>query len=202
MVAWQQFRQHKTTLAHRMDWLDEQTLRSNWHYNIIKITAEIILFCARQEIALHGHIESTHSQNPGNFRAILDLVHVARHDDCFRQSYEGAARNAVYTSPDIQNQLAMIMGNMVKEVICSDVRDVVYYSLLVEESKDVGKKEQMSIMLRYVMDGKVYERFISFVHVSIVLMLPSLVNISLLHWMHALYHLMTVSLSVMMVPVL
>ena len=164
MVAWQQFclnQQHKTTLAHRMDRLDEQILRSNQHY--IKTIAVFILLCAHQEIALRGHIESTHSQNC-NFRAILDLV--ARHDDCFCWSYEGAARNAVYTSPDIQNQLAMIMGNMVREVICSDVRDVVYYSLLIDESKDVGKKEQMSIMLRYVMDGNVYECFISFVHVS------------------------------------
>ena len=63
---------------------------------------------------------------------LKDLV--TRHDDCFRWSYEGAARNVVYTSPDIQNQLAMIMGNMVREVICSDVRDVDYYSLLVNES--------------------------------------------------------------------
>ena len=105
IVAWQQFRlnqQHKTTLAHRMDQLGEQTLRSNWHY--IKTIAEIILLYAHQEIALRDHIELTHSQNPGNFRAILDLV--VRHDDCFHQSYEGAARNAVYTSPDIQNQLA------------------------------------------------------------------------------------------------
>ena len=51
-------------------------------------------------------------------------------------------------------------------MICSDFRDVVYYSLLVDESKDVGKKEQMSIMLHYVMNGNVYEHFISFVHVS------------------------------------
>ena len=165
MVAWQQFRlnqQHKTTLAHRMDRLGEQTLRSNRHY--IKTIAEIILLCARQEIALRGHIESAQSQNPGNFKAILDLV--AKHDESFHQSYEGAARNAVYTSPEIQNQLALIMGNMVREIICSDIRDAIYYSLLVDESKDVGKKEQMSIMLRYVKDGNVYERFIGFVHIS------------------------------------
>ena len=65
MVAWQQFRlnqQHKTTLARRMDRLGEQTLRSNRHYN--KTIAEIILLCARQEIALRGHIESAQSQNP------------------------------------------------------------------------------------------------------------------------------------------
>lgn len=165
MLDWQQFRlnqKKKTTLPHRMDRLGEQTLSSNRHY--IRTIAEIILLCARQEIALRGHNESIDSQNPGNFRAIFDLV--ATHDDCFRHSYEGAARNALYTSPDIQNQLATIMGDMVREIICTDVRDVVYYSLLVDESKDVSKKEQMSIMLRYVKDGCVHECFIGFVHAS------------------------------------
>lgn len=163
MVAWQQFqlnRECKTTLPHRMDRLGEQSLMSNRHY--IKTIAEIVLLCAHQEIALHRHDESVDYQNPGNFRAILDLV--ARHDDSFCQSYEGASRNALYTSPEIQNELALIMSN-IREVICTDIRDVVYYSLLVDESKDVSK-EQMSIMLRYVQEGNVYERFIGFVHIS------------------------------------
>ena len=165
MVAWQQFqlnREHRTSLPHRMDRLGEQCLRSNRHY--IKTIAEIVLLCARQEIALRGHNESIDSQNPGNFRAILDLV--ARHDDSFCQSYKGAARKALYTSPEIQNELALIISNMIREVICTDIRDVVYYSLLVDESKDVSKKEQMSIMLRYVQEGNVHERFIGFVHIS------------------------------------
>lgn len=70
-----------------MDKLGEQSLKSNRHY--IKTIAEIVLLCARQEIALRGHDELVDSQNPGNFRAILDLV--ARDDDGFRQCYEGAA---------------------------------------------------------------------------------------------------------------
>ena len=48
------------------------------------------------------------------------------------------------------------MSNMVREVICTQVRDAVYLSLLIDETKDISKKEQMSI----------YERFIAFVHVS------------------------------------
>ena len=94
-----------------MDRLGEQCLRSNIHY--IKTIAEIVLLCARQEIALRGHDESVDSQNPGNFRVILDLV--ARHDDSFRQSYKGAARNALYTSPEIQNELAVNMSNMISK---------------------------------------------------------------------------------------
>ena len=46
-------------------------------------------------------------------QAILDLV--AKHDDNFCQSYIDAARNAVYTSPKIQNQLPVILSN------CSEV---------------------------------------------------------------------------------
>ena len=165
MVVWQQFklnRERKTTLAHRMDSLGEQTLQINRHY--IKTIAEVILLCARQDIALRGHDESDKSENPGNFKAILHLI--ANHDDQFQLSYRNAPRNALYTSPDIQNQLASIMSNMVREVICTQVRDAVYFSLLVDETKDISKKEQMSIVLRYLQNSKVYERFIGFVHIS------------------------------------
>ena len=57
------------------------------------------------------------------------------------------------------------MSNMVREVICTQVRDAVYFSLLVE-TKDISKKEQMSIVLRYLQNSKVYERFIGFIHIS------------------------------------
>ena len=149
ILAWQQFKlncQRKTTLTHRLDSLGDQALQMNRHY--IKTIAEVILLCARQDIALRGHDESDKSENPGNFKAILQLV--ANHDDQFQQSYRNAPRNALYTSPDIQNQIASIMSNMVREVVCTQVRDAVYFSLLVDETKDISKKEQMSIVLRYL----------------------------------------------------
>ena len=175
-----------------MDRLGEQALQSNRHY--IKTIAEIILLCAHQEIALRGHEESALSQNPGNFRAILDLV--ARHDT-FPQSYEGASRNA---SPEIQNELATIMNNMVREIICTDIRDVVHFSLLVDESKDISKKEQMSIVLCYVQEGNVYEHSIGFVHIS-NLDAGSLVEY-ICTTLHAVCHSIIVSLNVMTVAVL
>ena len=92
-------RERKTTLAHRMDSLGEQMLQLNRHY--IKTITEVILLCARRDIALRGHDESENSENPGNFKAILHLI--ANHDDQFQQSYRNAPRNALYTSPDIQN---------------------------------------------------------------------------------------------------
>ena len=162
MVAWQQLKlnhERKTTLAYRMDSLGEQALQLNRHHSTI---VEVILLCARQDIALCGHDESDKSENPANFKAILHFV--ANHDDQFQQSYRNPPRNALYISPDIQIQIASIMSN--REVICTQVRDVAYFSLLTDETKDVSKKEQMSIVSHYIQNGKVYEHFIGFVHIS------------------------------------
>ena len=42
-----------------------------------------------------------------------------------------------------------------------------YFSLLVDESRDISIKEQMTVVLRFVNDdGKVIERFLAMVHVS------------------------------------
>ena len=39
--------------------------------------------------------------------------------------------------------------------------------MFIEEAKDVSKKEQMSIVLRYMQNDKVYERFIGFIRISL-----------------------------------
>ena len=73
---------------------------------------ETIILCGRQNIALRGHRDSStdlegpqsDSTNYGNFWALLN----------FRIS---ATRNAMYTSPDIQNQLINILGDSVRDTI-------------------------------------------------------------------------------------
>ena len=80
MVEWQQLKlncERKTILAHRMDSLGEQALQLNRHY--IASIAEVILLCTRQDVALRGYNESDKSENPGVFKANLQLV--AYHDN-------------------------------------------------------------------------------------------------------------------------
>ncbi|KAL0554034.1 hypothetical protein IC582_007939 [Cucumis melo] len=40
------------------------------------------------------------------------------------------------------------------------------FSILINESKDISSKEQMSVILRYVDEGHVIERFIGIIHVN------------------------------------
>ena len=157
MVAWQQYtlnKEHHTSIVHRLDQLGEKVLQENRHY--LKTFCEVILLCARQDIALQGHNEKACSENPGNFLPIVSLL--SKHDDLFRHCYGHAHRNATYTSPSILHELASIICNEIKQAGC--------FSMLVDETKDISKQEQMSVVLRYVKQCNVYERFVGFVHVD------------------------------------
>ena len=65
----------------------------------------------------------------------------------------------------MQNTFLNIMGKMVREQICSEVRRAGMYSIMVDETKDCSKTEQMSIALRYwdTASMKVNERFLTFI---------------------------------------
>ena len=161
-VAWEQFRlnQHRgSTIRQQVERVKHHVVEGNRHY--IKSLAEIILLCAHEEIALRGHDENACSLRPGKFYALLDLI--ARHDPVVKTHLDELPRNAKYTSPQIQNNLLSIMGNITLEKICTEVREAQYFSLLVDETKDVSKVEQMSIVVRYALGGSIFERFLGYV---------------------------------------
>lgn len=68
--------------------------------------------CAHLEISLRGHNESHNSVNKGNFIEILNVV--GNLDAVVKERLEHGPKNAKYTSPEIQNCLLQIMGDMVR----------------------------------------------------------------------------------------
>ena len=90
--------------------------------------AEVILLCSRLEIALRGHDESSVSLNKGNFREIMQLV--AKHDPIVKQRLEQGPQNATYLSPEIQNLLLHIMGNMIRKLISDGVKQAGFFHCL------------------------------------------------------------------------
>ena len=115
---------------------------------------ETIVFCGRQNIALRGHRDSgtdsegvqSEGKNHGNFRALLDF-RVSAGDTVLASTGD---KNATYISPDIQNQIIMILGYLVRETILKKVRLSVGYTLIADEVTDCSNKEQLCIVLRYV----------------------------------------------------
>ena len=62
------------------------------HY--IKTVADVLLFCARQDIALSGHCENEFSSNRGNFLEILSFI--AKHDKIVREKLQSGPKITMY----------------------------------------------------------------------------------------------------------
>ena len=149
VVAWDMYNvtaKSGVTVADQLGSARAEKVRNNRHY--IKTIAEVLLLCAKQDIALRGHRESAESPNRGNVLEILMLI--ANHDNIVSQRFHGNPRNAMYVSPDIQNALLNDMGNIIHKKIVSAVQDATYFSILADETKDLSKQEQMAIVIRYV----------------------------------------------------
>jgi hypothetical protein len=79
---------------------------------------------------------------------------------------ENAPLNAKYTSPDIQKEILSIIAMKIRKHIRDEVGDA-KFSILVDETCDVSKREQMALVLRFVdKDGVLQEMFFYCIHVK------------------------------------
>ena len=150
MHAWCDYKEtvaRGCSIANRLETGRSELITKNRHY--IRSVSEALLFCAPHEIALRGHDKSTSSVNRGNFKALMSLI--ARHDPVVKDRLSDGPRNAQYISPNIQNALLQIMDDKVQSAICNEVKNTEVFTLIADETnKDLGKKEQLSLVLRYV----------------------------------------------------
>lgn len=173
--ATQTFKTHETSMGHKyamQDWvesknrvkqgstiktmLDEghlKTVRENRRY--LAAVIDSLRFTACQEIAQRGHRENPSSTNRGNFLELLSLF--GKYDEIVKQKIQDLPARAKYTHHDIQNEIIGIMANMIIREISEEVKASKYFALLVDETKDIRKTEQISVVVRYLYDNNIYE---------------------------------------------
>ncbi|XP_022845459.1 zinc finger MYM-type protein 1-like [Olea europaea var. sylvestris] len=131
----------------------------------IRLNASIdcVRFLLRQGMAFRGYDESEDSNNQGNF---LKLLHwLCDHNAEIKAvALLNAPENFKLTSPRVQKDIVSAIASECLHVIIKDVRDS-FFSILVDESRDISMKEQMSVIIRYVKNGCVLEHFIGVIHV-------------------------------------
>ena len=128
---------------------------------------ETIILCGRWNISLRGHRDSSINlerdldASRGNFWALLQF-RVTAGDITLRDYLEKAPRNAMYMSPDIQNQVIDILGDL---VLISKVRATQFFTVIVDEVTDCSNKKQLSLVLCYVSphDHQIKEDIVDFI---------------------------------------
>ena len=56
------------------------------------------------------------------------------------------------------------MAKWVLAKIQAEVKEARYYTIIADETKDVSKCEQLSVVLRYIYKNTIHERFLGFTH--------------------------------------
>jgi hypothetical protein len=98
--------------------------------------------------------------------------HVSKHDKILESHLDNPVPNSriKYTSPDMQNEIIGISGDMIREKIVTACNNSEYFALIGNEATDVLTHEQVSVCVRFVdcTGGKVTlrEEFLGFVRAS------------------------------------
>jgi len=129
----------------------------------VKVVIDIVMFCAKQGIALRGHRENEEALNSGNFLELFSLI--AKHDPNVQNRLQEIPKNARLMSPEIQNELLECAASLLPRKIKSELHETpyTYYAIMADECKDISKRELVAVCVRYVHAGKVKERAVGFI---------------------------------------
>ncbi|XP_071714926.1 uncharacterized protein [Rutidosis leptorrhynchoides] len=144
---------------HRQSDIEKQEYRVRLQGSI-----DAVRYLMHNALPFHGHDESKNSIYRGIFLETLKLIE--SQNENARKVMQKALKNCKLTSPDIQKDIVECFAKEILKSIFEEIGNDVF-DLLVDESSDVSKKEQMAVVLRYVdRCGVVTERFVGVVHVK------------------------------------
>ncbi|KAI3473384.1 hypothetical protein Pfo_030674 [Paulownia fortunei] len=131
----------------------------------LKVSIDVARLCLFQGIAFRVHNEYLNLHNPGNFLEITK--HTASYSDEVKCIVlENAPQNASYTSSQIQKKILSLYASTIQIFIREEIFDT-KYCLIMDESRDESKKEQIVIFLRFVdKESFIQEMFFDIIHVE------------------------------------
>ncbi|GMP55747.1 hypothetical protein CsSME_00020477 [Camellia sinensis var. sinensis] len=131
----------------------------------LNASIDCIRFLLRQGLAFRGHDESNDSSSKGNFLELLQFL-VDHNESINEVVLKNTPKNNKLCHPNIQKDIANAAASETTNAIILDLGNE-YFSILVDESRDVSIKEQMAVVLHYVDErGIVTEWFLGIVHVA------------------------------------
>jgi len=107
---------------------------------LMKIITSLGYLARQGSIPIRGHDEAS-----GNFAQLLTL----RQDDC-SQLNQWMKRHKTYDSPDIQNEMLMLMSHSVLRKVTAMVKQSEAFSVIVDGTQDCTHTEQQSVCIRFV----------------------------------------------------
>ena len=113
-------------------------------------------FLLRQGLAIRGHTE-----DEGNLSQLM----FCRSEDVPKLKMGPFDRR--YKSPEVTNELIQLIGHQVLRLLLADIYESNYFSIIADETRDIGGREQLAICIRWVDEQYcIYEDLIGLVQVD------------------------------------
>ncbi|XP_025198309.1 uncharacterized protein LOC112596744 [Melanaphis sacchari] len=140
-------------------------VEENYWIDILKRVVEAIRFLSTRGLAFRGSHEVIGVTDNGNYLGILELI--AKFDPVLKahiENYGNKGRGSVsYISKTICEELIGIMSLKVFDHIVDEIIKSKYFGIVVDSTPDLAHIDQLSIIIRYCLNGMVHERFLGFV---------------------------------------
>ncbi|XP_030757705.1 zinc finger MYM-type protein 1-like [Sitophilus oryzae] len=131
--------------------------------DVLKRLIDATCFLGEHKLSFRGHNEATESVNGRNFMDLLNFL--AKYDETLKNHF---IDSAVFrgTSNTIQNDLNKCIAEVVGDHIKNEIRKAPFVSIALHETTDITNLSRISIVVRYVLDGIVQERFLGFLDIT------------------------------------
>lgn len=130
---------------------------------ILKSILRCIEFCGRHGIALRGHEEDREGY-AGNFKGLLQLC-IDSGDAMLSEHVKACAKNATYSSKTSQNDFLNCIKEFIQQKIITEIRAQPHgplFGIQADEVTDVSNREQLGLVLRYLVNDQPVERLVEF----------------------------------------
>ncbi|XP_030963749.1 zinc finger MYM-type protein 1-like [Quercus lobata] len=145
--------------------LAKQSNQDKIEYRVqLNAIVDCIRFILYRGLAFRGHNESQGSSDKINFLELLQFL--ADHNESINEVLQKAPKNCKLTQYEIQKDIVNVIARETSKTIIQDL-DNGFFSILVDELRNISVKEQMALVLRNVnKKGIIIERFLGIVHVA------------------------------------
>ncbi|XP_076763834.1 zinc finger MYM-type protein 1-like [Xylocopa sonorina] len=145
----------KVSEAYKLS-ISEHNIKVKKNREILSKIIDCIFFCGNFETSLHGYDENDDSVHPGIFRGLLNFA--SKLDSDLMNHLE---TNTVFkgVSKTVQNEILDCLLQIYHEEIRAEIRKTSFVAVMADDITDVSEHAQMVLVLRYVLNGEIFERF-------------------------------------------
>lgn len=120
--------------------------------DVVNTLVEITKFLGKHSLSFRGHRENWSEANKGNFKDLAELISkwspsLAIHIEKIKNK---GRKEVNFLSWERQNQLIDSVASCIKLVIIKQLKESRYFSVSIDTTFDISKKEQLAFIIRYV----------------------------------------------------